>query len=45
MNYTDIGIDVKNKDFDLSNDMYGVFLEEINHSGNGGLYGELIETF
>lgn len=44
MNYTDISIDVQNKKFTLNEDMYGVFFEEINHSGDGGLYGELIRN-
>lgn len=28
----------------VSPSLYGIFFEEINHSGDGGLYGELIEN-
>ncbi len=29
---------------ELSSDFYGVFYEEINHAGDGGLYGELVRN-
>ena len=30
--------------FPLNEEMYGVFYEEINHAGDGGLYAELIRN-
>ena len=30
--------------FPLSEDMYGIFYEEINHGGEGGLYAELVRN-
>lgn len=37
-------INVKEKGADVSSSMYGIFFEEINHAGDGGLYGELIKN-
>ena len=37
-------INVKGKGADVSSSMYGIFFEEINHAGDGGLYGELIKN-
>ncbi len=37
-----ITIDTKAPGTPLSGDMYGIFFEEINHSGDGGLYAEMI---
>jgi alpha-N-arabinofuranosidase len=44
MNSTYITMNPTQKKFDLNKDMYGVFFEEINHSGDGGLYAELIRN-
>lgn len=30
--------------FPLNEEMYGVFYEEINHAGEGGLYAELVRN-
>src|SRR6266545_3444856 len=35
-------IDVASKGVKIPSSMYGIFFEEINHSGDGGLYAELI---
>lgn len=37
-------IDAARKGHDINKDMYGIFFEEINHSGDGGLYAELIQN-
>lgn len=37
-------IDAGTKGFDINPNMYGIFFEEINHSGDGGLYAELIQN-
>lgn len=37
-------INLKEKGADISPSMYGVFFEEINHAGDGGLYGELVQN-
>lgn len=37
-------IDAGTKGFDINPGMYGIFFEEINHSGDGGLYAELIQN-
>lgn len=37
-----IVIDLAHRGADVSPTMYGVFFEEINHAGDGGLYGELV---
>ena len=37
-----VKINTKNKICDISPLLYGVFFEDINYSGDGGLYGELI---
>jgi hypothetical protein len=37
-------INVKGKGADVSSSMYGIFFEEINHAGDGGLYGELVKN-
>ena len=39
-----ISIDISQKGADVSPTMYGVFFEEINHAGEGGLYGELVQN-
>ncbi len=37
-------IDVANPGINISPTLYGVFFEEINHAGDGGLYAELIRN-
>ena len=39
-----ITIDLAVKGSDVPQSMYGVFFEEINHAGDGGLYAELIQN-
>ena len=37
-------VDAGSKGHDLNPNMYGIFFEEINHSGDGGLYAELLQN-
>jgi alpha-L-arabinofuranosidase len=37
-------INVKEKGASVASSMYGIFFEEINHAGDGGLYGELVKN-
>ncbi|MEI9479941.1 MAG: hypothetical protein WCO26_25685 [Deltaproteobacteria bacterium] len=37
-------IDMAQKGADIPSSMYGVFFEEINHAGDGGLYAELVQN-
>ncbi len=39
-----ITIDASKKGADVPKGLYGVFLEEISHAGEGGLYGELLQN-
>ena len=39
-----IHIDLARKGAEVSPSMYGVFFEEINHAGEGGLYAELVKN-
>lgn len=39
-----INIDVTKKGPEIDPHLYGIFFEEINHSGDGGLYAELIKN-
>lgn len=39
-----ITVDYNAKGADIPTSMYGVFFEEINHSGDGGLYAELVQN-
>ncbi|MCX6224604.1 MAG: alpha-L-arabinofuranosidase, partial [Bacteroidia bacterium] len=39
-----IVIDMAQKGADIPSSMYGVFFEEINHAGDGGLYAELVQN-
>lgn len=39
-----IVIDLQKKGASVSPSMYGVFFEEINHAGDGGLYAELVQN-
>lgn len=44
-NYTDYNLQIKNeKGVDIQKGMYGLFFEDINYSGDGGLYAEMIEN-
>ena len=40
----EITIDVAQHDADIPSSMYGIFFEEINHAGDGGLYAELVQN-
>lgn len=40
----DIVIHLQEKGAEVSPTMYGVFFEEINHAGDGGLYAELVQN-
>lgn len=40
----EINIDVSQRGADIPSSMYGIFFEEINHAGDGGLYAELIQN-
>lgn len=37
-------VNLQEKGADVSPSMYGVFFEEINHAGDGGLYAELVQN-
>ena len=37
-----INVDLSSHGHDISPTMYGIFFEEINHAGDGGLYGEML---
>ena len=39
-----ISIDMDNKGAEVPESMYGIFFEEINHAGDGGIYAELIRN-
>lgn len=39
-----VTLNVKEKGAPVSPSMYGVFFEEINHAGDGGLYAELVQN-
>lgn len=40
----EIVINLQKRKADISPSMYGVFFEEINHAGDGGLYAELVQN-
>ncbi|WP_308763802.1 alpha-L-arabinofuranosidase C-terminal domain-containing protein [uncultured Bacteroides sp.] len=40
----DIHIDLTQKGHEVPSGLYGVFFEEINHAGDGGLYAELVRN-
>lgn len=42
--YNRVDIDLSQKGADVDKSMYGLFFEEINHAGDGGLYAELIQN-
>lgn len=37
-------IDAARRGHDINQGMYGIFFEEINHSGDGGMYAELLQN-
>lgn len=37
-----LNVDLTSHEADVSPSMYGIFFEEINHAGDGGLYGEML---
>ena len=37
-------VDLSAKGNDINPDMYGIFFEEINHAGDGGLYAEMVQN-
>ena len=39
-----IDFDFKNRGQLVTEDHYGIFFEEINHAGDGGLYAELVRN-
>lgn len=39
-----IKIDVNKRGADVSENLYGIFFEEISHAGDGGLYAELVQN-
>lgn len=39
-----ITIDLQQRGADVSPNLYGIFFEEINHAGDGGLYAELVQN-
>lgn len=39
-----IKIDLNKKEADVSQNLYGIFFEEISHAGDGGLYAELVQN-
>lgn len=44
MNQANISVFPEKVRFPLNEEMYGVFYEEINHAGDGGLYAELVRN-
>ncbi len=40
----DIHIDLEQRGAAVSPNLYGIFFEEINHAGDGGLYAELVQN-
>ena len=39
-----IYVDMSTRGHDVSKSMYGMFFEEINHAGDGGLYAEMLQN-
>lgn len=39
-----IKVDVSKRGAEVSQNLYGIFFEEINHAGDGGLYAELVQN-
>lgn len=44
MNLTTISVKPEQTKFALSPNMYGIFFEEVNHAGDGGLYAERVRN-
>lgn len=42
--YEPIRIDLSQKGADVSENLFGIFFEEISHAGDGGLYAELVQN-
>lgn len=40
----EIVVDINDRGHDVDSSLYGVFFEEINHAGDGGLYAELVRN-
>lgn len=40
----ELDVDLSSHAKDISPSLYGIFFEEINHAGEGGLYGELLQN-
>lgn len=40
----ELNVDLSSRANDISPDLYGIFFEEINHAGEGGLYAELLQN-
>lgn len=40
----EIVINLQEKGAEVAPSMYGIFFEEINHAGDGGLYAELVKN-
>ncbi|MCM1452250.1 MAG: hypothetical protein NC102_08320 [Clostridium sp.] len=40
----EISVDLQKKGHDVPESLYGIFFEEINHAGDGGLYAELVKN-
>lgn len=40
----EINVDLNKRGHDVDESLYGVFFEEINHAGDGGLYAELVRN-
>lgn len=43
-NTAQVYVDMGTKGHDVSKSMYGMFFEEINHAGDGGLYAEMLQN-
>lgn len=39
-----VEVDLGKKGHDVPESLYGVFFEEINHAGDGGIYAELVKN-
>lgn len=42
--HTKIVVDTAAEGTPIGSDLYGIFFEEINHSGDGGIYAEMVEN-
>lgn len=39
-----LNIRTKNRKFETAKDLYGIFFEDINRAGDGGIYPEMIRN-